>query len=310
MEPRRLRVIGSREIFRFFLPSDGKLFDYAEFSLAIPGREKLLVSEVQSGKDFTVIINPEEFDVDRIIALPGTVFFWFLHPLVWDDSRMLQSVPLVREHTEALFARRTSFLERVMCNAPYSVVCGDELSFEYCSLRGYEVSLSPPPVSDSILALPVSTQMRVALWPGDAQNHISERFLSAVAEEGLTWEEPTSSSFRDSFPSHVVVPPTTITSDFPYEAALALMAGRTLVSGPLEARWGLEPGIDFLEYSTPAELRRIVEHLRRYPYSTQLMTWRGRLKGQNFRADQVYYRLLSKDFESRNSASGWGDRFS
>ena len=134
----------------------------------------------------------------------------------------------------------------------------------------------------------------ISVWTQGEPTQYLRKFLEelppqVVVGEGVLLSE----TEAPKVPTHWVVPQDTLTQSFPYEAAMAVVAGQTMISEVLSPRWGLEPGLDYLEYSTPEELRRIVEHSLRYSWSTQLMAWRGKLKSTIFLASQVYPRLLS-----------------
>ena len=79
---------------------------------------------------------------------------------------------------------------------------------------------------------------------------------------------------------------------FENRVSLHLAAGHLVLSEWLSPLHGLEPGIDFLEVSTPGVITRILEVLARYPGTWHRVRVRGRMKAEGFRASRVYPRLV------------------
>ena len=292
--PQHLRVIGSRRILRFFLPPEGKPFRSSEFLLVEPADAGAVFRELPDDGCLTIVVDPDDYETEALNRLSGLVWLWFLRPIVHESSLSSSVAPHLARIADESLAERRNFLARVALGDSSSIVVSDEESFEYCSRQGNQVLLSPPPVSDEVAGFPSANPTVISVWTqGDSTQYLG-KFLQelppqVVMGEGVLLSETES----PKAPTHWVVPQDTLTQSFPYEAAMAVVAGQTLISGVLSPRWGLEPGLDYLEYSTPEELRRIVEHSLRYPQSTQLMSWRGKLKSTIFLASQVYPRLLS-----------------
>jgi hypothetical protein len=80
---------------------------------------------------------------------------------------------------------------------------------------------------------------------------------------------------------------------FENRVCIALAAGHLVISEPLSPRHGLEPGIDYLEASTPAELLALVEDLAREPGAFLDVQAAGRRQAERFRASRVYPALIS-----------------
>jgi hypothetical protein len=79
---------------------------------------------------------------------------------------------------------------------------------------------------------------------------------------------------------------------FENRVSLHLAAGHLVLSEPLDPTHGLEPGVDYLETSTPQELYAAIELLRRFPNVHHRVRLRGRMKAEGFRASRVYPRLV------------------
>lgn len=291
----QLRVVGSRPIFRFFLPPPGKPFRSSEFLLAGPGQPGLRQLNAPNSHTLTIVVEPEDYEVESLASLPGVVWLWFLSPLVQEESSPILEAPRLARQAQEILAHRRRFLEDLLANNPFSVVVSDSESFEYCESRGYDARLSPPPVSEDVSAFAKIKESGISVMNLRERTDYSLQYLNLLPN-------PVELAEVDSFfeaeslkiPSHWVLLRETLSPCFPYEAAFAVVAGKTLISQALTARWGLEPGLDYIEYSTPEELCRVINHLARYPQSTQLMSWRGMAKSQIFSATRVFSRLFSE----------------
>jgi len=291
--PQHLRVIGSRRVFQHFLPPIGNPFPSSEFSLVKPGQAGPTMENFPDDDLLTIVVNPDECEIDGLTSLRGVVWLWFLEPVFQQDKTRTSAAPRLAKAAEEPSTRRRNYLERVLANRGLSIVVSDSDSYEYCVRQGYDARLSPPPVSDGVAGFSATEEVTIQVLTRHEQTEYTRRFLDLLpsqvthAEADFLFETQS-----PKIPSHWVVPQETVTSCFPYEAAIAVVAGQTLITNALHPRWGLEAGLDYLEYSTPEELRRIVDHINRYPRSTQLMSWRGRLKSHSFLASVVYRRML------------------
>jgi hypothetical protein len=79
---------------------------------------------------------------------------------------------------------------------------------------------------------------------------------------------------------------------FENRVCIALAAGHLVISEALSPRHGLEPGTDYLEASTPAELLALVERLAHDPDAFADVQSAGRRQAERFRASRVYPGLL------------------
>ena len=79
---------------------------------------------------------------------------------------------------------------------------------------------------------------------------------------------------------------------FENRVPMHLAAGHLVVSEPLSPSHGLEPGIDYIEITTPEALMDAVGRVLRRPDATRLMRWRGRQKAESFRASMVWSRVI------------------
>jgi hypothetical protein len=79
---------------------------------------------------------------------------------------------------------------------------------------------------------------------------------------------------------------------FENRVSLHLAAGHLVLSEPLDPTHGLEPGIDYLEVATAAQLHDALALLQRFPNAHHRVRVRGRMKAEGFRASLVYPRLV------------------
>lgn len=80
---------------------------------------------------------------------------------------------------------------------------------------------------------------------------------------------------------------------FENRVCLHLAAGHLVLSEPLNPLHGLEPGIDFVEVTTPGQLEEALITLRRVPGVWHGVRVRGRRKAEQYRASRVWPRLVA-----------------
>ncbi len=83
---------------------------------------------------------------------------------------------------------------------------------------------------------------------------------------------------------------------FENRVCLHLAAGHLVVSETLSPTHGLEPGIDYLEFSEPDQLLSMLRTVARHPGAYQRVRVRGRRKAEQYRASRVWPRLVADAF--------------
>jgi hypothetical protein len=83
---------------------------------------------------------------------------------------------------------------------------------------------------------------------------------------------------------------------FENRVCLHLAAGHLVVSETLSPTHGLEPGIDYLEFSEPDQLLSMLRTVARHPGAYQRVRVRGRRKAEQYRASVVWPRLVTDAF--------------
>ena len=84
---------------------------------------------------------------------------------------------------------------------------------------------------------------------------------------------------------------------FENRVCLHLAAGHLVVSETLSPTHGLEPGIDYLEFSQPDELLSMLRTVVRHPHAYRRVRVRGRRKAEQYRASVVWPRLVADAFD-------------
>ena len=288
-----LRVIGSRSIFQLFLPSNCTAFRTVEFLHTQPEDSVFRFLDGTPDRSLTLIVNPEDYDNRAINTLRGDTWLWFLRPLVQDPGYSLQESPRLLDLESRSLERRRFFLSNTDLTKSRIVVVSDEASYAYCQELGMAFVLSPPPVSDVAASFSSSDATTVGVWADKGGALYTRHFVAGLPPEVISFHGESVLDLTSTWPSHWIVPGEAVSRTFPYEAAVCLRAGKTLITGHLWPRWGLEPGIDYFEYSTPEELLRITESVMKYPQSTRLMGRRGLQKSLTFGANRIYERIFS-----------------
>lgn len=84
---------------------------------------------------------------------------------------------------------------------------------------------------------------------------------------------------------------------FENRVCLHLAAGHLVVSETLSPTHGLEPGIDYLEFSEPDQLLSVLRTVVRHPGAYRRVRIRGRRKAEQYRASLVWPRLVADAFD-------------
>ena len=79
---------------------------------------------------------------------------------------------------------------------------------------------------------------------------------------------------------------------FENRVTIALAAGHLTISEPLSPRHELQPGVDYLEFSSSEQLERLLDALRLDPTAFADVQSAGRRQAERFRASRVYPALV------------------
>lgn len=288
-----IRVIGSNSLYRYFLPQDGLLFSGASFHHIEPQQGARAIRFLPKQAALSIIVDPFDYGVRALGEIEGPTISWCLNPLAVSSDLLLSEAPRLYERAKARAADRLRVVSELALAIDTFFVVSDEASQFALSTLGIESVISPPPVSEDVIR---------RVWPNDGDSKFAtmsdtKEYAPAIwaaleAVSGLDFlekiqlAEPATSSPFFVIAGDLAVP------IFPYEAAVSLVAGQTLLSPKLMPSWGLEAGIDYLQYSSPDELAFMMLHLERWSQSTGLMRHRAHQKAQHFAASRVLSKVL------------------
>jgi len=294
MTPRHLRVIGPREIFKHFLPSVMSPFSSSEFLLIDPSDATDKFSTLEPDRSITVVVNPSEYEERDIRAIPRPLWLWYLDPISQGDSSVASLAPGLSGQASELFLQRQTFAERLGDDSVDLSIASDEPTRDLLLGRNNAVIMSPPPVNENLRKNPSPMRDDFSIGNFGPRSSYVEAFIEEPRArlDLLGWRDDPGLSGM-ALVTHVFACSPTIFPQLTYEALLALSCRQTLLSTQIAPRWGLEPGIDFLEVSTPEELIRIGEYLQRSPLATSLLAERGYRKSSLFSASSVWRRVLN-----------------
>lgn len=289
-----IRVIGSDLLFVNFLPDiESPLFS-SEFDLIQPANACVEFPKIPSDGSLVVLVNPDDYEPELIELLPSPVCLWFLRRLALEaDWSPLSSPNLSRIAAEQVHRRREHYLALGSSNVG-SVVVSDRDSRELLHSYGAPVLLSPPPVSARPTTAPLLPLNRTSEeFRPVARSQYQSVFYDVVPSDmGPSFGALTSGLEILGDGTIALVIADSAARGFPYAGAVALSRGLALLSEALSPTWGLEPGIDYFEFSTPEELAAVIKYLERNPHALQLMRYRGQLKSRVFESSRVFARLI------------------
>ena len=263
----------------------------------------LLSALHQLAPDVMVVFRPEIIPPGALASLDALTLGFTTEPLPRDVGAALPHPDLVTRLGELAGADPTQF-DRV--------VAFDPLSAPAAAQVGIDVWRSLPlPVADRVYGTaPVHAAPRPRIaFIGYSTAH-RERFLVDAKHHhdvlhvasGLFGDRLLEQFGRTDVAINLHGEPY---PTFENRVCLHLAAGHLVLSEPLSPTHGLEPGIDFLEFTTPEGLLRLVDGIHARPDVFRAVRLRGRRKAEQFRASRVWPRLLADlraDVEAFGSA--------
>ncbi len=294
--PKTLNVVGSRSIFRLFLPEPGGPFEFLTFKEVAASRATEILPLIGQEEFLTLVVNPDDYSVDDVCSIQGPVWLWFLRKMVAGEFQPSTSAPKFSALARGELQARERYLESLLLRAPvsYRFVVSDPSTRDYLAAKGCHTAMSPPPVNLSAVDAEDTHGLCpriVAFAPGTQYSDLFVGPLSGEVEQLDLDTRVGNGVFSSS--THVVNVGDVFFASFPYPVAASLVAGKTLISTALGPLWGLEPGIDFIEVSSPEELARVCESISRNPNLTRLMAKRARQKSVVFDSSIIFQKLQS-----------------
>jgi hypothetical protein len=251
--------------------------------------ESMLARVRAFGPDAVIVFRPEILPAGVFADLRAPVIGFLTEPI--PRTRGHRAHPDLRRRRFALSAMDPGNLDRLVAFDPLIVPTADGRMRVWRSL--------PLPVADRLFA-PVSEGSSSVLFVGRSTPH-RERFLARPKAEldvvhaafGIDTDELARLMGQHDIAVNLHNEPY---PSFENRVSLHLAAGQLVVSETLSPRHGLEPDLDYLEFSTPEQLLAILHAAVAHPRAYTRVRVRGRRKAEAFRASRVYPRLVDDLF--------------
>ena len=290
-----LRVVSTSELHQLLLPPAGGLFEQVDFVHLLPESAPYREPKSSLTNTISLIVNPQSFSCREICGDASRIWLWSLETLGGPDSAFAKTAPQSHKFfTEQVSRVRKKFLRAVGENVEL-VVVPDSQSQAFLRSRGISSVISPPAINNGFGRGRRNNLLDSKVVAVSVNDEVGRAFYEA-GKNRLTVLNPRDSHFRDQLlsSSHLVNLQNAQLDPFPLLAAASLYSGIALVTRALRSQWGFEPGIDYLQVSSPDELYHVLEKLALSPRLTQLMGYRARQKAAIFESSAVFERLYNK----------------
>ncbi|MBI5105940.1 MAG: hypothetical protein HZB46_13350 [Solirubrobacterales bacterium] len=232
--------------------------------------------------DVVVVFRPELLEPGMLADLDAVTIGFLTEPLPRPGR---PSHPDLETRLGYLRAADPANFDRIVSYDPYFLETVDPIVPVWRSL--------PLPVGDSLFAdvRPASGTPR-ALFTGRATPH-RDGFLDPVKHDFpvVHLAHGVSDDRLVGFMADSDVGINLHNEPYPnYEnrVSVFLAAGLLVISETLSPRWGLVPGVDYVEIAQPWELWEVLVQLRRAPDAFRTMRLNGRRKAERFRASALW----------------------
>jgi len=284
------------------LPPQGEQFSHSEFICVDPASwDSPARGEALEPCSITVVMEPEAYTPEQISWLPRPLWLWSFQPLTINPGSDLAEAPRLGQQANERVVEQLDFITSLSPDSYDVVVVPDTVSRDVLGSRGIFAIVSPPPVSDHVFDISTAELTNPFFGTANTPGSYRDLYLRDSGVDLLAWsdqkKEPGGTIVGLASLTHGVSINHSANRSFPFEAAVHLALGHTLISEPLRPLHGLEPGKDYFEVSSPVELCYVLQHMERHPGSTQLMAYRGRGKASYFLAGAVFAAALR--------ATGW-----
>jgi hypothetical protein len=149
--------------------------------------------------------------------------------------------------------------------------------------------VAPWPAADALFDLAPAAGSRAILAGGEAQ--VRQAIAERAAARAVEIEQVERLDAAQLAEAACVILAESPGGALPARAFAVLAARRLLIVPRLEVAFGLEDGLDHVQFTDPDEAVTVVEAYRRAPASFARITTWGRVKAQAQRASVVYGRL-------------------
>ena len=289
-----IRVIGSREIYRLFLPCAPGLFSQEDFFLVPPKGLRSALSQQIGDYSVTILVNPDDYGSADIEAVSDQIWLWYLRPCAMEADSSFDSAGRLHDFEANELILRKEFALQVGLLPNRLTIVSDPKSFEVLVESGVPTIMSPPPVSSATNHLAVWRQAKGNFALLHHETTVANLYLEAL-EQAKTWDlaEALSPCKNEGMPRYLIVLPENSLPTFQYGIAIGAVHRYRVLGPVVKTSWGLEPGLDYLQFSSPEELSWMVKHTVRYPNSTDLMASRMASKAGTFEPTKVIQRILN-----------------
>ncbi len=290
-----LRIIGPHPHFRYFLPPRDFSLWTSQFLYVARETAAQTFAQIPPDGGVTVIVQPDAYSLKDLDALQAPKWLWFLGRFAPGGMVSADEAPVSMRQAEEEIAARLRFLGELDATQVSLVVVSDEESRRQLSATSHNVVLSPPPVMDDLSIIPETLGQKPQIIFAPEKSMYATRFMNRVNELESTGEQLVRAvSLNPRPPLATVVIGSGVIPSFPYSAAVSVMAGIALFTNKIQPTWGLEPGIDYFEVSSPDELFFSLEAFVKGPEKLKLMTHRARAKASVFRSSTVWESLIGR----------------
>jgi len=292
-----LTIVAPKRYFELALPPATGVWSSTKFEMVTSQMEPA-PQRGASPDSLTVVMEAESFSPNYLHTVSGRLWLWLSRPLAISAKSGLKGKVKSTRLVEAGIQRTRELLHSLSPSQVEGIIVVDNESHEVVQSLGFDVVTSPPPVSDTLLDHPLSLEPGGKTGTFSSQSQHRRVYFDQLEPHGLV---PANLDEAES-PARLALEGIQIgvnihadgNRGFPFSALLHLAAGHTLISEPLWPLYGLEPGLDYFEVTSPSELFHVLQYLDRSPETTKLMAYRGSQKSQDFRASTIFERLLER----------------
>ena len=294
-----VRVVALSPLLHFSVPP-ARLVD-ADFCfhlLDAPGDIVRWAEAMAPLSGLTVVMQAESFSATDLKSLPRPLWLWFSAPLVVAPSSEIPPGSLSEQLVHERLATTGKLVDALRPDDVDAVIAPDEGSRAVLADKGFTVLVSSLPIDDDHVDTDYVERHSHSVGTFSAETSHQKAYRGVLEAQpkqlafDLTGKDEWKSELSEVSAGLVIHPDAN--RCFPMEALVHLASGHTLISEPLWPLFGLEPGLDYFEVTSPSEAFHVMQYLGRSPEVTRLMAYRGKQKSQYFRASAIWTRLLEE----------------
>lgn len=291
----RVAFIGQRTFFEACVLDDGAHpgFETTFLEFRSGGDPDALLGALDAfAPDVVVVFRPEVLPAGLLAERPTPVLGFLTEPIPRTDTgppAPVRHEDLERRLWELSHVDRAN-VDRVVTFDPHIAATAQEVVPVWRSAPlpvsdRYYAEVTPMPPVPRSLFVGRSTEHRERLLAhakaGHEVLHLAFGVDAAELERVLRVADVAINIHNEPYPS------------FENRVCLHLAAGHLVLTEPLSPTHGLEPGIDYVEFTKATDLASHLAALRRTPGLWHAVRVRGRRKAEQFRASRVWPRLIA-----------------